>query len=134
MSFCFNYFLWLCSNYLWLSVGIRWDMPPFFFFMSICFLRNIDLQYLLCTTGSKQGPKGGILYTHLLLDTDTSWFFARARLLAAIWLIIAAMPLKILHHNGTNYSNLYFLERFLNTSFFPSLIPNPEVSNIYSLP
>ena len=79
------------SFYPELCIVIWRIYPPFFFSISICFLRYMDRQYLLCTTGLKQGSKGGIRYTHLSLETDARWFFARARLLAAIWLIIAAI-------------------------------------------
>ena len=59
--------------------------------------RATDFIYLLCNIGSKQGSKGGSVYTDLSGGTKRFPLFCLALLLAAIWLIMAAIffPLKI---------------------------------------
>ena len=53
--------------------------------------RATDLIYLLCNIGSKQGSNGGSVYTDLSGGTKRFPLFCLALLLAAIWLIMAAI-------------------------------------------
>ena len=81
-----NYsFLCILTHCVCVVVVVKCLMPNLLVF------RATDFIYLLCNIGSKQGSKGGNVYTDLSGGTKRFPLFCLALLLAAIWLIMAAI-------------------------------------------